>query len=327
MRQISQLLTRVAARLAKMHLPPDGEKIVVAVSGGPDSLALLHILRELLGPAPLIAASINHGLRPTETPMEEELIADCCRRLAIPWRRLAITVPTGGGESREEAARRRRYEALEKIRRQEGAGAIALGHTADDQVEEFFLRLLRGSGTKALSGMRAESGRLLRPLLAERKATLIAYLREKGERWCVDSTNQDYTFFRNRVRGRLLPLLAAEFNPAINRTVLRSMDILATEDDYLAGKTRAACRRLLRRPTAADRLAGWQWLLPREGLERLHPALRRRVVEACCWRLAIRPAHRQIIDLLDLLAVGRVGSRLHLSDGVRAVLRDRKSVV
>ena len=228
----------------------DNERIIIAVSGGADSMALLHILAEIAPPQQLIAVSVDHGLRPTETPQEHEIIARSCRLLDIIFKVQTVDVPKIIAEQKrspEDAARMLRYDALEKARQHYQARYIAVGHTADDQVEEFFIRLLRGSGSRGLSGMRVMRDSIIRPLLFATKAQLMAFLVERGLPWCVDSSNGNRQFLRNRVRLDLLPLLEKDFNPAIRTTIGHNMDILAQEDNLLEELTANAYNHCVKR--------------------------------------------------------------------------------
>ena len=151
------MLDRVRSVIRRHNLLHENDWIIIAVSGGADSMALLHILAEIGLPLELIAVYIDHGLRPRETPREQEIIAERCRSLDIAFKVRAVNVQQIIAQKRkspEEAARILRYQALEEIRQQYGAQYIAVAHTADDQVEEFFIRLLRGSSSRGLSGMR-----------------------------------------------------------------------------------------------------------------------------------------------------------------------------
>jgi len=313
------LPARVARTIRQHQLFTAGERVLVAVSGGADSLALLHLLHQLDLDLDLLAAYIDHGLRPDETPAERLLVAANCAALGISYLTESVDAGAAAGHSPEAVARRLRYAALEGLRQQHRAESIALGHTADDQVEEFFIRLIRGAGMKGLSGMAWRQGRLIRPLLGEDKATLVSYLRDKGLDWAVDSSNHDQRFLRNRVRHQLLPLLEGQFNPAMRRTLLQTMDILAGEDDYLAAQTKAAMAGLVKvRREAGGGRYNWPVVVNSAGLQALHPALARRVVESCYWQLAVRPSYQHITALLELVDSAEIGAELHLADGVRA---------
>lgn len=319
------IVGRIANLLREHTLIFPGEKVVVAVSGGADSLALLHILRAVDLQLQLLAVYIDHGLRPLETPQEQKTIKEYCRTLEVPYFSQAVDVHhlvASEKRSPEEAARILRYAALECIRIEQGAKLIAVGHTADDQVEEFFLRLIRGSSTNGLSGMLLRSGRIIRPLLHESKAALVLYLQSLAVDWCQDSSNLRRQFLRNRVRLDLLPTLERDFNPAIRRTVLQTMDMLGEEDHFLDEQTTAALAKCLVSHTNSH--LGQQ--IPQLEIDttiffEYHVAICRRLLEKCYWQMKIRPTFRMIQILLDFLKDGENGSEIHLGDGVRAEKR------
>ncbi len=309
------IVLRVAALIHEHKLTVRGEKVVVAVSGGSDSLALLHILQATDLQLHLLAVYIDHGLRPKETPEEQMIIEKYCQALGIPFFVRTVHVhrlATQEKRSTEEAARILRYAALEKIRQNYGAKVIAVGHTADDQVEEFFIRLIRGSSIKGLSGMQFTHDRIIRPLLEETKNSLTHYLNSLGISWCQDSSNLDRQFLRNRIRLDLLPGLEREFNPAIRRTVLQTMDILATEEQFLEEHTMAAYARCV------NEAKNDRQVVDIALFNECHAAVRRRLLEKCFWRMAIRPTYRQICILLNFSKEGENGGEIHLVGGVRA---------
>lgn len=323
-RQNLDIVERVAKVIRDNRLIMKGDRVLIAVSGGPDSLALLYLLRRIDIPMELMAAYIDHGLRPLEIPNEITTLQTCCRALDIPFLTRSVDVYRLMAEEKrspEEAARILRYQALEKLRREYRAEVIATGHTADDQVEEFFLRLIRGSSRRGLSGMAVRRDRIIRPLLYETKASLTAFLTASQVSWCVDSSNLERHFLRNRVRLDLLPLLEKEFNPAIRRTILQIMDILAEEEEYLARRTEEAaalCIRLC--PSPKEGTPQPLAVLAEPFLDQ-HPAIRRRVLEQCFVRMGIRPAYGQIDTIAEFIASGASGSEIHLDDGVRVEKR------
>jgi tRNA(Ile)-lysidine synthase len=197
--------------------------LVVAVSGGPDSVALLRAVREIGGHHPLIAAHLNHQLRGAESDADDAFVRDLCRELSVDYRvqRLDVRgIADLEGDNLEGVARRLRYEWLAQLAAEIGATSIVTGHTANDQAETVLHRLLRGTG---LRGLRAIAARrelaagvtLVRPLLAVTRADVIAYLGQIGQAYREDSSNRDPARTRNRIRRHLLPLLMTEYNPRI----------------------------------------------------------------------------------------------------------------
>lgn len=235
-------------RAALQALPP-GSRVVCAVSGGADSVALLHCLaslREELG-ITLTAAHFNHCLRGAEADGDEAFVQAICGQWSIP-----LAVGRGDvrqrardtGESLEEAARHLRYDFL---RSQDGF--LALAHNADDQVETVLLNLLRGTGLKGLGAMAPREGRILRPLLAVSRDEILSYLHAHGLTWREDSSNGGDDALRNRLRHHVIPLLRQE-NPSLSATVARSTAILRQDEAFLARETALLLDR-------AARKCGW----------------------------------------------------------------------
>ena len=203
-----------------------GDRILVAVSGGPDSLALLHGLHRVaprLGIA-IEAATVNHGLRP-EALVEAEGVAGLCAGLGVPCHILAVDVARQRGPhvSLQDAARRARLAALQACAEGRDCRAVALGHTADDQAETILFRIVRGTGVRGLTGIPYRRGPLIRPLLDVRRAQVLAYLRRRGVTFVEDPANRDPRHTRSRVRHEWLPFLARE-NPRIVEALLGLAD-------------------------------------------------------------------------------------------------------
>jgi len=293
-------------------------RVVVGVSGGGDSLALLLVLaalREELA-LELTAVYVDHGLRPTETAAEAGLVAAVANDLRVSFRTGAIPVRAHAQEqglSLEEAGRELRYRFLLQVAEEQGGARIGVAHHADDQAEEMLLRLIRGTGRAGLAGMAAiNDRRVIRPFLSFPKARLGEYLRERRMVWREDSSNADPRFLRNRVRLELLPLLESRFNPAIRAGLLRTGRILAAEDELLHGLAGEFFRGILVGPYSSEEL-----VIDAGRLTAGHPALQRRALELVLLELAAPVRFRHIEDLREL-AVGS-GGELHLPQGLRVV--------
>lgn len=315
------ILDRVASVIRTHSLINQNDSVIIAVSGGADSLALLHILNDIDLPLNLTAIYIDHGLRPQEIPHDRKTIGESCRILKIPFHVRTIDVHgfvAREKKSLEEAARILRYNALEEFRQECGAQLIAVGHTADDQVEEFFIRLIRGSGIKGLSGMKAKRDNIIRPLLFEKKEQLINFLSKKHVSWCLDSSNLDRRFLRNRIRLDLVPMLQEDFNPALSKILRQHMDILAEEDNFLNDQTETLYRRCVNSVESTHGAKNSQLIINCEKFIEFHPAIRRRIIEKSCWQMGIRPTYEHICTLDNLIEFGKNGTELHLDEGVRA---------
>ena len=254
------LPNRVALAISLHRIFEPGERVVVAVSGGPDSLALLSVLREIVPALPLhlAVAHFDHGWRP-DSAADRDFVAELSARWGYDFHtaRAAADAPRT-----EQAARTARYEFLRQIAATTTSTAIALGHTQDDQVETLLLHLLRGSGSRGLGAMRRRDGDLARPLLDISRQDIETYLARLHLTPRRDPTNDDVRFTRNRLRKQLLPVIDA-FDPAARELLARTADILGEEDRFLDQHVAA-----LPDGIAHNRLA----------FAKLPPAIQRRVV-------------------------------------------------
>ena len=248
------MLKQLQNAIRKHHLFFKGCHVLVAVSGGADSVALLCALHELargLG-IRLTAAHLNHRIRGLAADRDARFVRQLACRLKLPVIVGRIDVPRlarKNGFSLEMAARKARYDFLAGAARRVKADVIATAHTADDQAETVLLKLVRGAGAKGLAGIPRETTlrgvAVVRPMLDLPRTAIESFLREKGESWCEDETNRDESFQRNKVRHRILPLLESELNPRVRSALRRTADILREEDrwlDALAAPLLAMCR-------------------------------------------------------------------------------------
>jgi tRNA(Ile)-lysidine synthase len=247
---VTKLVERVEETIRARRLFAQGERILVAVSGGLDSVVLLRLLHAL---APkhrwrLVVAHFNHRLRGRASEADERFVRALATELQLPLVTGRADVRTRArrrGWSVEMAAREMRHAFLARAARRWRCRVIALAHQADDQVELFFLRLLRGTGVEGLSGMKWRSPspaapplRLVRPLLEVGRRDLAEYARAQQIRFREDASNASPDMLRNRIRHELLPRLRRRFQPALNQTVLRTMAIAAAEAEAVAAALR-----------------------------------------------------------------------------------------
>ena len=235
--RLPPLAAAVSRALRAAGRPAPGEALVVGLSGGADSVALLDALALLRGPRRLrlVAAHLDHGLRPSAAE-DAAFCRALCARLGVPLREGRADVRARAareGRGLEDAARRERYAFLRRVAREEQAGVVAVAHTRDDQAETLLLRLLRGAGAAGLAAMRPRRGRLLRPLLDVSRDEVLAHLRARSLEWREDPTNADPAHLRNRVRHELLPYLEQRFNPAARAVIARAAALLADEAAHL----------------------------------------------------------------------------------------------
>jgi tRNA(Ile)-lysidine synthase len=237
---IAMILQRRVRRTIRRHaLIAPGERVVVALSGGADSVALLHLARELEAAGDFVvagAAHLNHQLRGAEADEDERFCAALAARLDLPIEIARIDVrELARREKRsiEDAARRARYAFFERAADRLGADVIAVAHTRDDQAETFLLRLIRGAATRGLAGIRPRAGRVVRPLLELDRSELRAYLEARGIAFREDASNLDLSNPRNRVRHELIPYLASQFSPSIAAVLAREAELARVDEDAL----------------------------------------------------------------------------------------------
>ena len=217
-------------------LPEKGGLVLCAVSGGRDSVCLLHYLwsiSERYGFS-VAAAHYNHHMRPT-AQRDEDFVRGLCMQLQVPFYTDGCDVVAAAAESGcgvEETGRRLRYEFLERLAEELGAARIATAHHQADQAETVLLNLLRGTGPEGLAGIPPVRGRLIRPLLQTSREEIEAYLEEHGLGYVEDETNESLAFSRNRLRRMVLPELE-KINPALRRNIARAAEIVRREDGYL----------------------------------------------------------------------------------------------
>ncbi|MCJ8015061.1 tRNA lysidine(34) synthetase TilS [Paenibacillus sp. KQZ6P-2] len=238
---LNTLMEHVLHTAGEHNLWVPHDTIIVAVSGGPDSVALLHVLHQISNryiPLRLICAHVHHGLR-AESDQEAELVRSLAQQLNLPFEMVRIDVPSymkESGKGFEEAARDKRYAFLHETAQRHGAASIALAHHADDQAETVLLHLLRGSGLGGLKGMkikrREKNVELIRPFLRIYKTDIMNICRQNGYAYAIDSSNLSNQYRRNAIRLDVLPFLG-QYNGHIRQSLVQLADIAGAEDDYM----------------------------------------------------------------------------------------------
>lgn len=266
---------RVKKYIEELNMIKPGDTVIAAVSGGPDSMALLHMLLRLQAETgvKLAAAHLNHGLRPA-ADVEEDFVKSYCAGAGVPCyiRRVKVgEIAAREGRSLEETGRQCRYDFFNEIRRELDGALIATAHHQDDRAEGVLLNLIRGTGIKGLRSIMPVNGHIIRPLLLLTRDEIMTYLLENSIAYCTDESNYDPVYLRNRVRLGLLPYLRKEFNTSIVKGLNQLAELAAAENEWMEWH--------------CDKCWGYT-AIEKEGevilrathLTEMHPAMQRRVI-------------------------------------------------
>jgi tRNA(Ile)-lysidine synthase len=295
-------------------LPEDGN-VLVACSGGADSLALLSaaVFEGHRSALRVVGVTVDHQLQ-EGSAAHAQRVADQMRELRADDTIVATVTVSAAGLGPEAAAREARYRVLEQLADRYGAGLVLLGHTLDDQAETVLMGLTRGSGVRSLAGMRRSFDRFARPLLDVTRADTETACLAEGVDWWTDPHNSDPAFTRVRLRTRVLPLLEEELGPGVARTLARTADQARADVAYLDTVAEAAF----------DDVAQERGL-PVTALAALPEAIRRRVVRLAALA-AGSPAdelfHEHVVAVDELVTAWRGQKWIDLPGHLRAVRRD-----
>lgn len=318
----TELLSKVKSYIEKNNLMARGDRIVLGVSGGADSVALLLLLTELAPEydAKITAVHVNHGIRGEEADADMRFTENLCARLSVPLRVFREDVRAYSevnGISLEDAGRRIRYERFETVAREEKASLIAVAHHMDDNAETVMFRAVRGTGIKGLSGMTpkrqlAPGVSLIRPFLCVRRAEITAWLDEKGMEYCTDSTNLNDEYSRNMIRNQILSELEKINTGAVSNLCMLAEQARLTEE-FLSREAGLRYGNCVEFGRVENTL---QIRIPAE----YEPVLFERIMRNALFKVA---AHEKDITanhikLLLELADKQTGSRLSLPYGVTA---------
>ncbi|HEX7093717.1 MAG TPA: tRNA lysidine(34) synthetase TilS [Nitrospiraceae bacterium] len=306
------LLTHLVRSVRQQQLFVPGQHLLVAVSGGPDSVALLSLLHRLARSwrLTLTAVHCNYGLRRAESDGDESFIKTFCRERQLS---LVIHRPILGKRrhrsSLQAAARDARYDFMKQLAQEVGADHIAVGHTANDQAETVIMWLLRGTGMAGLAGMPyAREDRIIRPLLAATREEVLAYLDHEGLTYRRDSSNEKPLYHRNRIRKELLPVIT-RLAPDAVRALQRQADLLREDEQYLTGITNELVRALVSHDSRGVQR------VDRQAFIELPVALQRRLVRAVLRTyddMGRASSVRVVESVRRVFLQGRSGARLSL---------------
>lgn len=238
---------KVYDTIIKNDLIQDGDKIVLGVSGGPDSICMLNILYKLKEQLSkfnkinytMIVATVNHCIR-KEASEEAEFVKNVCNNLNIKFRYLEVDVPKmakANKQSEELCGRNVRYEFFKKVMQEEGANKIAVAHNSDDVIETILINLSRGTGIKGLTGISYKNEEIIRPLLDIKKSEINDYCKENNLEPRIDKTNFETIYTRNKIRNNIIPILKENLGESFCNSVLKTREILIKEEEFLSQYT------------------------------------------------------------------------------------------
>lgn len=232
------LIEKVRKTLACYNMLKHGDKVLVGVSAGPDSVCLLNVIKELREEynLSLHIAHLHHGFRGSEADEDVRFVKAIGDSLGIPLNIEYADIPAyikRARLSKQAGAREVRYQFFYRVAEEIGADKIALGHTADDQIETFLMRVIKGSGPRGLSGIPPVRDKVIRPLIEVYREEIKDYLSKRDIRYRIDSSNLSPVYMRNKIRLELIPYLSKEYNPNIIDTLMRNLKILRDEDIFL----------------------------------------------------------------------------------------------
>lgn len=248
---------------------PQGARVIAAVSGGADSVCLLHALREIAPASVAGVAHLNHQLRGDASGEDERFVAELAQSLQLPF--YAAHEPIAAlHDNLEQAGHRARRRFFRSLRAAGHCDVVALGHTLDDQAETVLFRFLRGSGLAGLAAIAPAPGGIIRPLIEITRADVLEFLKSREIRWREDASNLDNRFARNRIRRDLLPQLTREWNPRMADALARLAHLARDEEDYWASEIAAiAARELIPYANGLELRVGALAALPRAAARRL----------------------------------------------------------
>lgn len=300
-----------------------GDSVLVAVSGGADSVALLHVLFELRDELDLTltVAHLNHGLRNAAADEDSTYVNRMCEDMGLACRVEIVDTLAFADSSKlsvEEAARKLRHDFLRKTAAGEKHGRVALGHTMDDQAETVLMRLVRGAGVLGLSAMRPMSeGLFIRPLLTTSRPEILEFLSSRGIPYREDLSNLDRTFLRNRIRHELLQILREGYNPRIVELLCSHASVLGEAEDYLHQTAVAALERCVLRETQENIELELSTFLSYHTF--IQGYILRETYRRLCGSLR-NLDFRHVASLLRLASSGQSGNSVDVPSGVSAWL-------
>lgn len=316
---MTNLVKKVQNAIFQYELFSHGSKIILAVSGGPDSVCLLDVFSKLKTKynLSLIIAHVNYGLRGKDSNEDEKFVRGLAEKYGLDIFVLDLAkTPRRGVSTSENALREVRYNFFEKLRADNKFDFIAVAHNLDDQAETFLMRIIRGAGLIGLSAMKFKNQKIIRPLLGTTRREILEYLKQNKLKYCLDKTNRENKFNRNKVRNKLLPYLEKSFNPQIKKTIFDATLSIAHDNDLIS--------RLASKAYQNNRTLNVKKLLI------LHPALQKRIIllalaEKHSGLKDIEAAH--VEEILKIVRSAKNKRQVVVFKGLKAIKRNGRLII
>lgn len=308
------MLQRTAAYMKQQQINLNGEKVIIGLSGGMDSVCLFHILKDL--GVSLEAVHVNHQIRGEEAKRDEQFVKNLCARYNIPFHGYRYDVPKISREkhlSEEEAGRMVRKEAFARVMKEQGAGYVALAHHGNDRAETFLFHLSRGTGVKGLGSMKPVQGTIIRPLLWAERKEIEQYVQEKGYEFVEDATNSQTEYTRNKIRHEIIPALE-EINPRCIPHICGAAEKLSAVSAYIDREVEKLCR-------LSAVMYGQEVQILKLAFEQGDEVLRIPVLQKCVEYLSgsLVNITEEHLEKLGALFAMQTGKEIHLPYGITAV--------
>ncbi len=314
------MLDKIRKTIEEYNLIEKEDKIIVAISGGPDSVCLLHTLYQLKEEynLELFGVHLNHNFRGMEAHIDAQYVSNLCEELNILCFIKSVDVPQyaeENGLSSEEAGRILRYDFFEEVAQRVNASKIAVAHNENDQAETVLMRLLRGTGLQGLTAIHIIRGKIIRPLLNVDRKSIEEYCNTHNLSPRIDKTNLESIYHRNKIRLELIPYLEENYNPNIKANLVKTAETLKNDFDFIEEKAREIYTSLV------NSQSEYRLELPIEGIQGLHDALQSRVIRLAAEQLLGRQEileYKHVENVLELMEKSSTGKKISLPMGLIA---------
>ncbi|MFA4930563.1 MAG: tRNA lysidine(34) synthetase TilS [Patescibacteria group bacterium] len=305
-----------------MHPLPSNSKLLLALSGGPDSVYLLYQLLEIKEKKniQLHLAHLNHNVRHQQSDQDEKFVTTLAQKLNLPLSKKKLTKRATGQNPSEQKLRQLRYNFLEKIRAQTNCAYILTAHHLDDQIETIIFNFIRGTGPTGLTGMHFQQRKILRPILDISKTEILAYLSHHHLKYRTDRTNQDIKYSRNYIRQELIPAMQ-KLNPHLSQSISQLSQIIANQQNYINQETLKSLNKITVDCEGTGTLRRARTILSLTKYKKLHPTLQTEIIKTIITPL-VPPGkqltHKIITEVQNIL--------LHSQGGSQKILFDKLSI-